>query len=85
LLDPYWIPGTAGTTHGSPFSYDTHVPLIFMGQGLRAGKHFDALAINDTATTLAAILGVEIPSGSVGRILSEMFPTMETQGSRRSP
>jgi hypothetical protein len=73
LLDPYWIAAAKGTTHGSPFVYDIHVPLMFMGPGIRAGRYFDPVAENDIAPTLAAILGVQFPSGSVGRILHEMF------------
>jgi hypothetical protein len=73
LLDPYYIFGTTTTTHGAAFGYDTHVPLIFMGPGIRAGNYYAGVAINDVAPTLSAILGVETPSGSEGRILSEIF------------
>jgi len=74
ILDPYWIVGTGtGTTHGGPFSYDNHVPVIFMGQGIRAGYYDRAIVVNDIAPTLARILDVETPAGSVGRILNEMF------------
>jgi predicted AlkP superfamily pyrophosphatase or phosphodiesterase len=60
------------TTHLTPYSYDAHVPLIFMGQGIKAGAHPDPVAINDVAPTLAAMLDVEAPSGSSGRILKEI-------------
>jgi len=73
LLEPYYIFGKLSTTHGSAFGYDTHVPVIFMGPGIKAGKYHSSIAINDIAPTLATILEVEIPSGSEGRILSEMF------------
>ncbi len=73
LLDPYFIPGKLGTTHGSVFGYDTHVPLIFMGPGISAGKFDASVIINDVAPTLATILDIDIPSGSEGRILSEML------------
>jgi hypothetical protein len=73
LLEPYWIFGAAGTTHGTTFSYDAHVPIIFMGPGIRAGKFHQAIAVNDIAPTLATLLEVETPSGSVGRVLSEIF------------
>ena len=82
LLEPYWIPAPRGTTHGSPFTYDAHVPLIFMGPGIRAGKFYQTVAVNDLAPTLAAILEVEIPSGSVGRILSEIFIANATESGR---
>jgi len=73
LLDPYYIFGTTTTTHGAAFGYDTHVPLILMGPGIKAGKYYAGVAVNDVAPTLSAILGVETPSGSEGRILSEIF------------
>jgi hypothetical protein len=73
LLDPYWIDTTLGTTHGSGFTYDTHVPIVFAGAGIRAGVFYQSAAPNDIAPTVATILGVQIPSGSTGRILSEIF------------
>jgi predicted AlkP superfamily pyrophosphatase or phosphodiesterase len=72
LLDPYWIRQTAGTTHGSPYDYDAHIPLIFMGHGIRAGRYLQAAAMNDVAPTVAAWLQVTPPAGSVGRVLVEM-------------
>ena len=73
VLNPYWIRGTTEATHGAPFNYDTHIPLIFMGTGIRPGRYYHAASLNDLAPTVAAMLDVEIPSGSVGRILDEMF------------
>jgi len=73
LTDPYWIIGSKGTTHGLPFGYDTHVPVIFLGPGIRAGDYDNNITPNDIAPTLATILRVETPSGSVGRVLVEMF------------
>jgi hypothetical protein len=75
LLDPYWIFTQSGATHGSPFGYDNHVPVIFMGPGIREGRYNNTIAVNDIASTLATILDVETPSGSVGRVLTEMLLT----------
>ncbi len=73
LPEPYYIFGNPpGTTHANPYSYDNHVPLIFYGPGIHAGVHYEPVKVNDIAPTLAAILGVETPSGSVGRILTEI-------------
>src|ERR1044072_5359963 len=60
-----------GTTHGSPYSYDTHVPVIFFGAGVRAGRYYNEGSPSDIAPPIAARLGVEPPSGSVGRVLVE--------------
>lgn len=38
LLEPYWIRGATKATHGSPYNYDSHIPLIFMGPGIRPGR-----------------------------------------------
>jgi predicted AlkP superfamily pyrophosphatase or phosphodiesterase len=66
---PYWIASKDGTTHGTPFSYDTHVPVIFYGRGIHAGRYDENIRVADVAPTLAALLGVNEPSGSVGRVL----------------
>jgi len=73
LLEPYWLFSDTGTSHGTPFSYDTHIPVIFMGAGIRAGVYQQSIALNDVAPTLAAILEIEPPAGSVGRVLREIF------------
>ncbi len=73
LFDPYWIAAKTGTTHGTTFSYDAHVPLIFLGAGIRAGRYSEPVVVNDVAPTLATLLDVETPAGSVGRVLSEML------------
>jgi predicted AlkP superfamily pyrophosphatase or phosphodiesterase len=78
--EPYYIFGgksvasyQGGTTHLTPYSYDAHVPLIVMGKGIKPGTYDEPVLINDIAPTLAAILEVETPSGSAGRILKEIF------------
>jgi predicted AlkP superfamily pyrophosphatase or phosphodiesterase len=73
LLEPYWIFAQDGATHGTTFSYDAHVPVIFMGPGIRKGRYHQAAAVNDIAPTLATLLDVETPSGSSGRVLAESF------------
>jgi predicted AlkP superfamily pyrophosphatase or phosphodiesterase len=73
LPEPYWVFSDLNTTHGTTYDYDTHVPLIFMGSGIRAGSYDSLAPTNDIAPTLAEILGVAVPKGSVGRVLSEMF------------
>jgi hypothetical protein len=73
LLEPYWIFSATGASHGTTFDYDTHVPVIFMGTGIHARQYDGNIAPNDIAPTLATILGIETPSGSVGRVLTEML------------
>jgi predicted AlkP superfamily pyrophosphatase or phosphodiesterase len=65
-------PGTPGpyiTTHGSPYVYDTHVPILIAGPGIRAGIWADPVSPADIAPTLCALLGIEMPSACDGTIL----------------
>jgi hypothetical protein len=72
LLYPYWIGSEGdGTSHGSAYSYDSHIPLVLMGPGVRPGRYREAVALNDLAPTLATLLEIETPSGSAGRVLVE--------------
>jgi predicted AlkP superfamily pyrophosphatase or phosphodiesterase len=73
VLNPFWIRSAGGTTHGSPYNYDTHIPLIFMGPGIKPGRYYKAAALNDAAPTIAALLDLEMPAGSLGRILDEII------------
>jgi predicted AlkP superfamily pyrophosphatase or phosphodiesterase len=57
--------------HGSPYSYDTHIPLIIMGNSFKAGRYIESSSPADIAPTLANILGVQAPSNSTGRVLGE--------------
>jgi predicted AlkP superfamily pyrophosphatase or phosphodiesterase len=59
--------------HGSPWSYDTYVPIVFAGHGVRAGMVFRRVGPEDVAPTLAAYLGILPPSGSAGRPLIEVL------------
>jgi predicted AlkP superfamily pyrophosphatase or phosphodiesterase len=58
-------------THGSPYSYDTHVPLIIAGNNLKPGRYIEAATPADIAPTLANILGLQAPSSATGRVLVE--------------
>jgi hypothetical protein len=60
-------------THGSPYSYDTHVPLVIMGAGVTAGRRSEAATPADIAPTLSALLRLNAPSNSTGRVLREAF------------
>jgi arylsulfatase A-like enzyme len=85
VLEPYWIYGARDASHGTPYSYDTHMPLIFMGPGIRPGYYDMPVAINDIAPTLATILEVETPSGSTGRTLYEMLAPATPMTAPRPP
>jgi predicted AlkP superfamily pyrophosphatase or phosphodiesterase len=69
----YISSGGVGATHGAPYEYDTHVPLVIMGGGVTAGRYLAPATPADLAPTLARILSVEPPSSATGRVLSEAF------------
>lgn len=62
-----------GTTHGSGYSYDTHVPLIFFGNGIEKGASSRYYPIIDIAPTLANLLHIEFPNGVTGKVIEEVL------------
>lgn len=54
-------PEERGTSHGTPYAYDAHVPLIFLGHGIAPGKREDSVRTVDIAPTLANLLGIAAP------------------------
>ena len=63
--------GKTGTTHGSGYSYDTHVPLLFYGPGFTHGSSSTPYHVVDIAPTLAYMLDIEYPNGTVGKVIKE--------------
>lgn len=61
--------------HGSPYSYDTHVPVIIMGQGFKPGHYAEPATPLDIAPTVTTVLGIATPNRSQGRILREALKT----------
>jgi len=95
VAEPFkYLGETVTATHGSPYSYDTHVPLIIVATGLQAGRYFEAASPADIAPTLALLLGVQAPSSATGRVLLEAIrkgqdsierPSRERNGAWRPP
>ncbi len=83
IVKPYVLFGKSGTGHGSPYDYDTHVPLLFWGGAVRAGVYTQRVGISDVAPTLATVEGVETPSGNVGHILREVVEPYLAPSARR--
>jgi len=64
----YWIEDRVkGAEHGSPYEYDTHVPLIWYGWKIGRGETGEPISITDIAPTLAALLGIPPPEGCIGK------------------
>jgi len=58
-----------GATHGTPYNYDTTVPILIAGSTVAPGRHTQRASTLDIAPTIAHTLGILAPSGSEGRIL----------------
>jgi arylsulfatase A-like enzyme len=72
VTEPFkYLADTLTATHGSPYSYDTHVPTIIMGAGINPGRYLEPASPTDIAPTLSALLRITPPSNSVGRVLVE--------------
>jgi len=78
LQKPYWLLDSSpdgnkratGTGHGTPYNYDQHVPVFFMGFGIQQGEYFESATPADIAPTLAALTGVTLAT-RYGRVLAE--------------
>ena len=66
-------------THGSPWYYDRHVPIVFAGNGVKSARVSRAVTPYDIASTMANILEIEAPSGSVGEVLVEVVQPLKTR------
>ncbi len=75
VLEPQWIEGytSGGTTHGLWNPYDAHIPLLWYGWGIKPGKLNREVYMTDIAPTVAALLRIQMPNGSVGNIIPEVF------------
>ncbi|MDC6366535.1 MULTISPECIES: alkaline phosphatase PafA [Flavobacteriaceae] len=62
-----------GSTHGSPMIYDTHVPLLLFGNGIKHGNTVNRTEIPDIAPTIASLLGIAFPNGTTGRPIGEVL------------
>ena len=67
------ISDVKGTTHGSGYSYDTHVPIIWHGWRIPKGESVRKVSITDIAPSLAMLLNLQLPSGNTGVPLKELF------------
>lgn len=78
VFEPNWFINDFGklkvaSVHGSPWRYDSFVPIVFAGMELKPTKVSRKVYTVDIAPTLAAFIGVKPPSGSVGQVLPEIF------------
>ncbi|WP_294948951.1 alkaline phosphatase family protein [Sulfurivirga sp.] len=78
VFKPHWFVADfdgliVTSVHGSPWDYDTFVPLVFMGPGIQAGRVYRRVETVDVAPTIAALLHTKAPSGAEGNPLPEVL------------
>jgi hypothetical protein len=75
VLKPYYLlyPRLTGTTHGTPHPYDTHVPLLIYGPGIKPGVRKDAVTPEATAAILAHALGIKPPAKAQAKVPEKLF------------
>ncbi len=73
VFDPYVLKEASwnltGTDHGTALNYDTHVPLLFFGKGIKHGQTLQRTEITDIAPTMSALLGISFPNAAIGQPL----------------
>ena len=75
VFKPQWLEGfeKGGTTHGLWNHYDAHIPLLWYGWSVKPGTTYRDIYMTDIAATLAALLKIQMPNGSVGKVITELF------------
>ncbi|MDB5190801.1 MAG: nucleotide pyrophosphatase, partial [Segetibacter sp.] len=76
ILEPGWYssaPNATGTTHGSWNAYDAHIPLLWMGWGIKQGSTNRTINMTDIAPTLAGLLHIQMPNGCIGEAINEVY------------
>lgn len=79
VFEPHWFINdfdglTVASTHGSPWRYDSYVPIVFAGAGIKPNQIFRDVYTIDVAPTVAALLSIKQPSGTTGKPLVEVLP-----------
>ena len=62
-----------GTSHGTLYNYDAHIPLLFFGNGIKKTTVYRETYMTDIAPTITTLLGIQMPSGSIGKPITEIL------------
>lgn len=74
LLEPGWMQWShTGTTHGTSYNYDTHVPLLWYGWHINHGSSAVPVSITDIAPTISDLLNISQPNATTGKVISDML------------
>jgi predicted AlkP superfamily pyrophosphatase or phosphodiesterase len=75
VLEPAWYSGSSprstGATHGTLNPADTHIPMVFMGWGIKQGKTNNSYNMTDIAPTISGLLHIQEPNGNIGKAVIE--------------
>ncbi|MCE7066419.1 alkaline phosphatase family protein [Dyadobacter sp. CY326] len=72
ITEPGWLYGAStGTSHGTPYNYDTHVPFVMFGWGINKGETLRRTSVSDIASTIASLLHILPASGNIGNPVEE--------------
>jgi predicted AlkP superfamily pyrophosphatase or phosphodiesterase len=72
ITQPGWFYGSStGTSHGTPYNYDTQVPFVLFGWGINKGETLRRTSVSDIAPTIASLLHILPPSGNIGNPVEE--------------
>ena len=72
IPNPQFFDGAGkGTSHGVYNNFDSHIPLLWYGWGIKKGSTSRAIYMTDIAATLSALLNIQMPSGSIGDVIEE--------------
>jgi hypothetical protein len=69
----YFYGWTTGTSHGTWYAYDAHIPMVWMGWGIPHGHTTRTTYMTDIAPTLSALLKIQMPSGNIGNPVFEIL------------
>jgi len=84
VTKPYWSIRDAGAGHGSPYSFDTRVPILMMGSGIEPGEYLAPASPADIAPTLAFLAGITLPRAE-GRVLTEALSRRHDANQQHNP
>lgn len=74
ILKPnFFDGGSRGTTHGAWNPYDSHIPMLWFGWGIRSGRSNREVYMSDIAPTVAALLQIQMPNGTTGKVMEEVM------------
>lgn len=74
IYQPGWMDySEKGTSHGSAYNYDTHVPVIFYGHGIKTGMSFDYISITQIAPSVCELLEINQPNSTTSPPLNAFF------------